>query len=679
MNFHHSDSTMAQTRCRFKDAKSLLKILMFLLLLTAISVNASGQEDEREFGVVDTADLYMSCAEIDSSAVAEILFDIGKSGIGSGRYPWEYTYERHAQVKIFKPAGLSYAGFDIPLYKMGVDDEDLITLEAVTYNLVDGKIVRSELDKDQVVTVKLDTYFSMVRFEMPDVRVGSIIEIHFLVSSSTFEMFRSWEFQYEIPARLSVYHSEIPEYFIYHIFQRGYHPVSISQKYETVSLGFMTSFSKDVRHMRAVNVPAINLESYTIDEGRYYTSVDFELSYIRYPNGIVNNFASSWKNVSESLMESFYFGQEIGKTAFMKEAINEIKLASDQPEKRMLLAYSHVKNRMKSNSNSLIYTSGTLREAYNKKKGNASDINLILLNMLRELGIEAYPVVLCTREYGFIPPTNPTLINLNYTLVQAVINDRKILLDACDPSLVPGIISEKCINGLGVLLKDDMEEPEFINLSPEFTSHYNSMYQLKMDSEGQLTGKMMVRADGYFCAELLRDIDNAVDEDAFMIKFSEKYPGMFVEEQQIRIDSSKTGTVSVEMTIDASNLVAKMGELFSFPVMLYDDLKENPFKLEERKYPVNFSYPKEYTTIINIELPQGLAIEELPESKVVHMEDNTGRFFFSVSQNGHTLQVMSKYSLNKEEFYMEEYQILKEYFGQIVSKHSEQVVLKKEQ
>ena len=106
-------------------------------------------------------------------------------------------------------------------------------------------------------------------------------------------------------------------------------------------------------------------------------------------------------------------------------------------------------------------------------------------------------------------------------------------------------------------------------------------------------------------------------------------------------------------------------------------MKENPFKVTERKYPVDFATPMETTYLSTFTLPAGYKVEESPKNLLLSLPENAGRFMFTVAVNGNTVQVVSKITIRKPVFYAEEYAALREFYNQIVSKHAEQIVLKK--
>ena len=111
--------------------------------------------------------------------------------------------------------------------------------------------------------------------------------------------------------------------------------------------------------------------------------------------------------------------------------------------------------------------------------------------------------------------------------------------------------------------------------------------------------------------------------------------------------------------------------------MLYSQETENPFKLEERKFPIDYGYPIQETFILKLTLPEDYIIEEKPDNSIISLPDKGGKFSYSITQTGNILQVMSQYTINKTFFLPDQYTILKEFYNQIINKHAQQIVLTK--
>ncbi|MFZ5940118.1 MAG: DUF3857 domain-containing protein [Bacteroidota bacterium] len=670
------------------------KIFLAGLALLLATCHISGQKAPVKFGKAVPEELTMSSCALDSSAPAVILFDIGNSEIKyETNIGWMYTYTRHTRIKIFKSSGYEWASFEIPLYHDASGEEKLLSVKGNTYNIVDGKVVTTKLDRAQVYREAVNKYWDNMKIEMPDVKEGSVVEITYYISSDFLFNLREWYFQTTIPTLLSEYHTRIPDYFKFHMFQKGYERFETTRESRSETVTQMSSertgdravtttystatanFTSNLVHMKAVNMPALKLEAYTLNDENYATSVEYELNYWRFDYGGAHERTTSWNRVNEILMEDFDFGGQIGKTGYAKDVIDRIAASTADPATRLVMAYDFVKKYIAWNKTNYYWVNTTLRDTYNRRSGSSAEINFILLNLLQELGIQCYPVVLSTRSNGIIPPTHPTLKKLNHMIVDAIIDGKEILLDASDPYFSPGILPEKCLNGQGVVIKPS--GPTFVSMKPTVTSNYNSFYNLTLGTDGSLKGQLVYNHTGYYGIDERKEYDTYTEDAAYIKNLSDINKGMIIEDYKIGLDSARQDVFKLELSVDLSDMVGDMGDLVMIPVKLYDGLEDNPFKLEERVYPVNFAYPREVTNIITLKIPDGYTIDEVPEPKMISMPDNGGKFIFNISTMNNTIQLISKYTISKDEYLPSDYAILKEFFALIVDKHSQHIVLKK--
>ncbi|MEZ4795629.1 MAG: hypothetical protein R2785_00545 [Flavobacteriaceae bacterium] len=117
-------------------------------------------------------------------------------------------------------------------------------------------------------------------------------------------------------------------------------------------------------------------------------------------------------------------------------------------------------------------------------------------------------------------------------------------------------------------------------------------------------------------------------------------------------------------------------EIYFSPLFFYK-LAENPFKLEERSYPVNYSYPSSRKKIINIKIPEGYQVTSTPQPVRMSLPDQMGSFMFNISVVEGGLNVMSTFDINTAIIPAFNYAELKEFYNQRVLKETEKVVLTK--
>jgi hypothetical protein len=119
------------------------------------------------------------------------------------------------------------------------------------------------------------------------------------------------------------------------------------------------------------------------------------------------------------------------------------------------------------------------------------------------------------------------------------------------------------------------------------------------------------------------------------------------------------------------------GNTIYFNPFIIGHADENPFKTEKREYPVDFVNTFEEFYMAKIAIPEGYAIEELPQSKIFALANNAGRYTYNLIQTGNVLTLISSFSINKPMFIQDDYHHLREFYNLVIAKQAEQIVLKK--
>src|SRR5581483_2011599 len=195
------------------------KILSLLLFAGLVSTAALAQNFT--YGEADNKALDMQKYDQDTSAHAVVLNEFGKAVItttGDGDdVNLEYLY--HVKIKFFDDKEFEqYGTIEIPLYSdNGQNYDKLLDVKAVTYYKDDnGQVQQAELDKKKIYSVVQDKHWTVMKFAMPALRKGCIVEVQYEVQSPYYwRQFHSWMFQWHIPKMNSVYDAHIPAFWYY--------------------------------------------------------------------------------------------------------------------------------------------------------------------------------------------------------------------------------------------------------------------------------------------------------------------------------------------------------------------------------------------------------------------------------------------------------------------------------
>ncbi len=668
---------------------------MRLLLVAAIIIIAEtasfAQKAPIKFGDVPIEQIQMKVYDKDSSASAVVLTDFGESSIEySQTEGFQLIFQRIKRVKILTKDGLDQGDFSIPLYHDGNNDEKLTNLKGITYNMEGGKVVESKLKNDAQFKEKYSPNLNLVKFTMPNVKEGAVIEISYRVISDFLFNFQDWEFQSTIPTIWSEYRANIPEYYNYEKYMQGYLPVTINeQSSERKSIVFTTSnryenggagFSSDkIDYFLNTNrwvvegAPAFKEEAYITSYKDYISKINFELSHTNFPNQPINRIMGTWEDINKRYVESSDFGGEIKGNAFLKKIAEEITASSTTNEEKAAAIHAYVRNNFAWNGLSRKFTENPLRKIFDDKTGNSAELNLLMGSLLEKIGIEVYPVLISTRNNGFVREMTPVSSQFNYSVILVKISDKQYLLDATEKILPFGILPERCLNGRGFVVAKTGHD--WVTLSSPVRSRQVYNVDGKLNEEAAFEGKLTIERTGYFAA---RDRKQylAKEEKEYVKNLSEAYQ---LEINKSEFDNTKELGNAFKETHDviASNIAnAAPGTIYLNPVF-FTKINENPFKAEDRKYPVDFGHSFDQMYVLKLLIPEGYVVDEAPQAKAIALPGGAGRFTYSFSQMGNTINLMNNLQITKSVFSQEEYASLREFYNQVVAKQAEQVVFKK--
>jgi hypothetical protein len=422
-------------------------------------------------------------------------------------------------------------------------------------------------------------------------------------------------------------------------------------------------------------VPAFKPEPYMTSVVDYITKINFELASIKYPGEPIKQIMGSWQDINKTMHESENFGGEISGNGFLKKTVEELTAGKVSAEEMIAVITNYVKDNVAWNGNAGVYPSTSLKKVLESKKGNAADINLLLGSMLEKAGLSVAPVMLSTRNNGLLRVATPVMSQFNYVICLAKVNDKAYLLDATERLLPVGMLPERCLNGQGFAVAK--EGFQWIPLESKFKTKVVTSGDIKINLEGGLEGTLKLDCNGY---EALKN------RKKYLVDGEAEYVKDFVGSHAWDIKSSEfqnakdvhSNFVGMHNLVINENVV-HAGDVIYLDPFFYSGYKENPFKSENREYPVDFGSPLEETILFKITIPEGFVVDELPQSKMIMMPENAARYVYNVSQTGNSIAFTSMFQINKSLFTQLEYPYLREFYNQIVAKQAEQIVLKKQQ
>lgn len=200
--------------------------------------------------------------------------------------------------------------------------------------------------------------------------------------------------------------------------------------------------------------------------------------------------------------------------------------------------------------------------------------------------------------------------------------------------------------------------------------------KLNLLDEGELEGQITLSKVGYSAHGFRERMAEKSEEDIITV-LEEDYEGINVEELEIQNMKKLEQSVRTKLQVSISEKIDASADLIYLNPMLYEQIKKNPFSLEERKYPVDFGHPYDETYILELTLPDGVVLEDKPENLRLALPAKSGSYTYSIRQLNNKLQIISRLCINKTMFVSTEYPGLKEFYNRIVAKQAEMLILKR--
>jgi hypothetical protein len=642
-----------------------------LILALVITSPLFAQKSPSKFGDVTMEDLNMTIYDKDSSAAAVYLFDFGKNYVSANAVNLILNFERHFRVKVLKKDALEPGGpadIRIPLYKGVTEEEKVLSLKAITYNLENGAIVETKLSKDGIFKENHSKNTIIQSFTLPNVKVGSIIEVTYTVSSVFLSNFEDWQFQHDIPVRHSEFWALIPDFFFFNKYQQGYIPVT---DYEVKGQN-SADFQVQAHHWKIKDVPAFKEEPFMTCEDDYVSKINFALSQVSWPGRPVQNYMKSWPVINNGLLEDEDFGGIVTGSNFLKKTAEELTAGMTDPKQKVTAIYDYVKANITYNGVN-DFSPDNLRTVLDKKKGTAADINFLLASMLEKINVPVEMVLLSTRDHGFIREQYPNLYQFNYVICSAKIGDKTMLLDATDRYLPMNLIPEKCLNGQGLVISK--VNHGWIDLSSKTKTRKVVNAEFAMDAEASLKGTLTFSYDGYQGESVRTKYFKQGEQDFIKDFFNDKSWTVdkteFLNVKDVNLPMKQIH----DLKIDEHATTA--GDIIYLNPFVATQMKENIFKSEKREYPVDFGSLSEHTYMAKFTIPEGFTFDEIPKPRVIMLPGNAARYTYNMTVNGNVITAVSLLQINKSLFVQTEYPDLREFYNQIIAKQAEQIVIKK--
>jgi Domain of Unknown Function with PDB structure (DUF3858) len=656
-----------------------MKYLIYsFCLLFVIKLNAQKLELPFKFGEVSTKEIKLKYYDKDSTASAVVLYEKGHYKMKPEKKQNFLLATYYYKIKIFKKKSYNQATISIPLFNTHDKKEVVFNIKGITHNFENNKIVSHILKDENIFRTKISDNWDEVKFTLPNVKEGSVIEYTYSVKTPFWKNFDGWTFQGLIPKIYSEIHTQIPLNWIYRRTVKGYKKLDKREEVINKKCFSVKNISTSINNCQdgiyvMKDIPAFKEEIYLTSVYDFLYKIDFKLvAYLNYSNGF-ETYLSSWDNFDYFFKTDDELGKQLKKIKYTKRLLPDYLFKEKDSLVKAKNIYYYIQNYFSKKDAEQIFKDLDFKKAFKTKVGTATEINLALCNALKAAGLSSSYMLISTRSNGIPTLEHPVMTDYNYAICALKINKRLYYLDASIKLMPFGILPFETLNTMGRIL--DMEHGSYWRKVMGERNVQIKNINLKLNDK-TFTGVMRIVNNAY-AAFIIRDFIKNSSKDDYK-EFFEANSGM----SDLKIESLRLKNLAVtekpliedfklsfDLNSDDGNLIVINP--------YFDKIKTNPFSLKERTYPVDFGYPETEKYRFTLTIPKGYTINSLPKELNVKMENNAANISSKVNIFNNSITIDYKININKTVFLPEEYQKLKTFYKSVIDLQNDIIVLKK--
>lgn len=608
----------------------------------------------------DETDLSKVKSLIDESASAEILYKSVHFTVDSntGELHKKFFY----RVKIYdKDKAEDWLNLEIPLYSNKTDRESLGKFKAFTYNLENGVAIPTKVEKSSQYKSKESKNVSVTKFAFPNVKNGSVLEYQYEIVSPFLFAIPEVLIETDTPSLYTEYALDSPANISYNINYTG----NLSPKYKEVKEKSMFGYQYRVYRFGYDNVKGFKTEKFVRNDRNHRTKISAELHSTNFKD--LKLYSSSWDQINKRLTEDEEFGGELKKTRLARENMpaGVLEMKTDLEKANAVFAY--VQKTFIWNKDRGIYTEDGIKKLLETKVGNAAEINLFLVMLLREAGIKADPLLISTVSNGMINLVSPNVSNMNFVLAAVDLDDKLHMYDATSKQSSLDELPLRDWNQYGILLtKNKAVQIQMTNTHPSNTF---LTAEAKINDDGSISGTYSDRDTGAFAMFVKDNYDE--NPEKYKKQYKENYS---IDFTGIDTKVVENGDFESTMKFSSNNLIDKIGKKIIINPMLFLSKTANEFdQTEERKYMIDFGAPTTKVKKVILEIPDGYTVEEMPKNKKIVTEDKEIEYSYVSVLKGNKLEVISTTKVSSADYPKDYYPAFRQIW-EVASKSENQVI-----
>ncbi len=617
---------------------------LFLLSFTVFSINSFAQKSLSGFDKLSQKQLNLIEVSFDKDASAVVLDEVGSMTINSGNY----VLNVKKRIKILKQSAFDEGNISISYYSKN-NIESVSNVKAQTINLENGEYKSYPINSKDVFDTNINEYYNAVKFALPNVQVGSIIEYQYTVISKSLFSIDAWDFQHDLPTLSSKFSLNINANYDYKNLLIGKKLVS---KYKGKS---------KITTWEIFDIPSFNDIKYVYNKKSASDRLILQLAGYQTGNGY-ENAIEKWTDLKKELKEN----NELKlNPAVVKKYTETIPNGANDKE-TLDLVINQFKKDFKWNNFRGIYASKTQRDILDSRTANIADLNILLNSILKNKGFQTELVLLSSRDNGKIFTSFPYLDQFDYIVNYVILeNGSNFVINAADIAENTYLFAPLSLfNDYGFVLDKGTKE-NFIGLN-QFVSENSVEFTYKFTDNDIVENRLDI-FNGYF-------YDQDFDDSKNLINQYVKSP-LNVYDDEKGNDIEFVGEKYTVKNKSRSALEANNFHMIENPMEHF--ISAYTFNEKDRTNKIEFNFPYYIKVMVKVDVPKDYEVLGKNDFKAVVKEGEGLIYSQAVAQKENNLQILYEFYIGNAVYEANEYDKLKTFFESVQKEISKQITLKK--
>lgn len=646
--------------------------ILFSVLLCAVCLPVAAQSIRvnPKPGNVSEAELALSVYPLDTTAHAVALTRCEEVQVEtSDKLDLSLRHQVYERIKILKDDAKYLTDYKIHYY----GDDVIGTVKVTTYNLVDGKVVKTKLDKKYVFQEKVTDGVYACTFSAPDVRVGSVVEVSYAIKGTRYWDYPELILQGSIPINQVTVSMEYPDFLRINRMSHGYLSPQYREEVTARALPYVDYPYCEIHteEYSLADVPAIPREPSCLYPDQYRSSVSYELSGVALTGIVYKNFSVTWSDVDKLTREMTGMSQCTLKGKFLDAFVSS---AQDE-----VTAITEVRNAVmaavKCNESGRL-APGNVQQMLKEGSGSASTINALVSSVLIKMGYQVTPVFLRRRNMGILLPHQVRKDAFTDMILQvSTPSGATYYVDASSEFGGINILNPHfLVSAARAIPLDSDSRGYWVDLSSLADGGTLLVVKGKMQEDGLIQGNITLKANKESAYRVRQTRDKAGSDQAYIefVQEGESYETVSGEYHSDPFSAEATFSIEYEQEPHFN------GNLLYVRPFLMTEHTTDAFPPGERHTPVDFLIKEALTYIYTLELPEGYAVEQLPQTRTLRSPAFNALASFQVKQMGdNTIQVNFVFKNRDLTVPAESYLDLRAFWEQLCAFYKETIVLRK--